>query len=117
VVYANDCGDQEIRSIFTHVPIVFGIEPIYPDPVDPNVGGVSLGFNAASTAQITWSLWDSRGEVFSAGNNFLARNGYNTLQIASEKLPSNGTVFLRMQVRNPSNDEIQEVSTKFVIAR
>lgn len=117
VLYANDCGDQEIRSIFTHVPIVFGIQPIYPDPVDANAGSVSLRFEAAANAQITWSLIDERGEVLSGGNNFVASKGFNTLQIPSKELPSTGIVFLRMLAQNPENGQMQEFSSKFVIAR
>jgi hypothetical protein len=117
--YANECGDEILRSEFLGRNPLLSVEAPRPDPIKAGDGqGLSVPFTAGQALMLKWTLADAGGNVLFTQDAYSVAKGKSSIEIPASLLKVSGTRFLRLEATGTDDPAKHgSLSTKFSITR
>ncbi len=102
IAYADECGDETIRSVLLSGRTAISFSPAVPDPA-PTDKPVSISYFAAVSGYYSWKLYDASGtEAASSGDKKFTK-GSGELMIPPHSVSQSGAYLLEITTRDDQN--------------
>jgi hypothetical protein len=116
--YANECGDQTIRSLLLSSAVPIHINPPVPDPVTlQGLQSVVFTYYAAKDLMLSWKLYNPAGTLLAQEQEFPIRGGDGSFAVSLKQIGSSGAHYIEITIRDAETGAHQSVSSKFTVIK